>query len=596
MVKTQLIGYALAVNPDCESGFLFRVAIGCGIVVLFMGFRVLRLLSSAVSIAAERWMARLRRHRLRANHDSGPPARQVSSDESGETSVSQITEYIGPMGTTTVDIDSSALKKKRRYSAATLVMLLGALVVVMVFPIAAAIVMLLPPLFPMVVYLVITFGGMVYTLLRPHHDLGDVDQPMSIVLWFLSLIVAGYGLLFAGLAGGDFVCPRQEQPSFVKWMAVCLALLVLASLLMRLGQRRATPRSSEALGGGSPILYLRSFQDDSVKITISALSPHTRKAFLLGPHRQRFEEFLVAQLSIFGPVVAVSQPGHHSQPIGASREELASTSWQNDIQQWLLASQFIVVGVGRTAGLQWELQQIAHLGLTSKLMFLFPPVSTLELRRRWRQLWNDKFDPVDSALTAVTDNSVLSVYVGRKRDEWGYAAAIEAAVRELDRAAVAPGLARERIRIARAYIRDSAPAGSRRKNKGYRQPNIKPPISTTGHPFLLVNGLVTGPYTTVDLRGMAQTRQVSPDTPVADQGRWLPLRNLPGIYSSRSWAVTLTLSICLGFLGADRFYLGKLLTGLIKALTLGGFGVWWVIDAVFVRYHMTTDAKGRPLQ
>jgi hypothetical protein len=110
MVKTQLIGYALAVNPDCESGFLFRVAIGCGIVVLFMGFRVLRLLSSAVSIAAERWMARLRRHRLRANHDSGPPARQVSSDESGETSVSQITEYIGPMGTTTVDIDSSALK------------------------------------------------------------------------------------------------------------------------------------------------------------------------------------------------------------------------------------------------------------------------------------------------------------------------------------------------------------------------------------------------------------------------------------------------------------------------------------------------------
>lgn len=42
----------------------------------------------------------------------------------------------------------------------------------------------------------------------------------------------------------------------------------------------------------------------------------------------------------------------------------------------------------------------------------------------------------------------------------------------------------------------------------------------------------------------------------------------------------------LGLLGADRFYLGKWKTGLLKAVTLGGVGIWWFLDSVL----LCTDA------
>ena len=48
----------------------------------------------------------------------------------------------------------------------------------------------------------------------------------------------------------------------------------------------------------------------------------------------------------------------------------------------------------------------------------------------------------------------------------------------------------------------------------------------------------------------------------------------------RDWLVALLLSIFVGSLGVDRFYLGKVGTGILKLVTLGGFGVWWLIAAV----------------
>lgn len=40
------------------------------------------------------------------------------------------------------------------------------------------------------------------------------------------------------------------------------------------------------------------------------------------------------------------------------------------------------------------------------------------------------------------------------------------------------------------------------------------------------------------------------------------------------------LAIFLGYLGVDRFYTGNVVAGLVKLFTLGGFGIWWLIDIV----------------
>jgi len=42
------------------------------------------------------------------------------------------------------------------------------------------------------------------------------------------------------------------------------------------------------------------------------------------------------------------------------------------------------------------------------------------------------------------------------------------------------------------------------------------------------------------------------------------------------------LSIFFGWLGFDRFYLGNLLAGIVKLLTFGLFGLWWIYDVMWI--------------
>ncbi len=62
--------------------------------------------------------------------------------------------------------------------------------------------------------------------------------------------------------------------------------------------------------------------------------------------------------------------------------------------------------------------------------------------------------------------------------------------------------------------------------------------------------------------------------------------------SEKDWLVTLLLCLIFGALGVHRFYAGKIGTGILQLITLGGCGVWYLVDLIFILTGKFTDGQG----
>lgn len=66
--------------------------------------------------------------------------------------------------------------------------------------------------------------------------------------------------------------------------------------------------------------------------------------------------------------------------------------------------------------------------------------------------------------------------------------------------------------------------------------------------------------------------------------------------SEKGFVPTLLFAIFLGGLGVHRFFVGKIGTGILQLLTLGGLGIWAFIDIIMIAVGSFTDKEGLPVK
>jgi TM2 domain-containing membrane protein YozV len=66
--------------------------------------------------------------------------------------------------------------------------------------------------------------------------------------------------------------------------------------------------------------------------------------------------------------------------------------------------------------------------------------------------------------------------------------------------------------------------------------------------------------------------------------------------SDKGFVPAILLCFFFGVFGIHRFYVGKIGTGLLQLITLGGLGIWALVDFIMIVVGAFKDKEGRPVK
>lgn len=132
-----------------------------------------------------------------------------------------------------------------------------------------------------------------------------------------------------------------------------------------------------------PVLYLRSFQQESEHFVVGKmekLRPYFSNWLIKLTAKNHtvvgltFEEFLGQEVDKeLGPFVALGSPKDYLPPEGASRLYASDKNWLKHFDDLLDRCLLVLVEVGESSNLKWELSQIKQRGFKNKLFILTSP-------------------------------------------------------------------------------------------------------------------------------------------------------------------------------------------------------------------------------
>lgn len=120
------------------------------------------------------------------------------------------------------------------------------------------------------------------------------------------------------------------------------------------------------------------------------------------------------------------------------------------------------------------------------------------------------------------------------------------------------------------------------------QPQPAPQYQAPQYPAPAQDQPAQAPYA-----GQAYPGQAYPgQAPYAGQPAYAPVQYA----SPKNLLVASLLCFFLGVLGIHRFYVGKVGTGILQIVTLGGLGIWTLIDLIMLVCQAFKDSDGYTLR
>lgn len=152
----------------------------------------------------------------------------------------------------------------------------------------------------------------------------------------------------------------------IHYRTMAMVYLTAAGALWTLAKKLAAMTATEARRSDPrrPVLYFRAFTSDQEK----------------GPTLPQYgattttEEALASLFRQRGPFIAIGAPGEALPLLGASRHYASDAEWRDWVKEQLAEAQLVVIRVGCSSGLSWEVNTaLAQLAPAQLLLFLDVP-------------------------------------------------------------------------------------------------------------------------------------------------------------------------------------------------------------------------------
>lgn len=173
---------------------------------------------------------------------------------------------------------------------------------------------------------------------------------------------------------------------------------------------------------GRPVVFFRSFSDDG------GVYPFGTSRNMIG-FAETYEQVLARLLKKVGPPIAIGRPGEDAPELGAARIYVGDDEWKEVAGEMIQRAAMVIVTVGKTPGVRWEIEHVLKDLQPERLLFFFPPKV-----KRFARIP----DPVIAVLWFLLPFRLLLLKDDRKERYQNFVSLVEAPLAELNPEAKLP--------------------------------------------------------------------------------------------------------------------------------------------------------------